>query len=353
MLKKIISFVCASIFVFSTFSFIGCGHTPNVQAEGIKNVILFIGDGMGENHIANMLTYFGLKEPNFFANRVGSVATKSANNAVTDSAAAATAMATGQKVNNYSVAMHKGENLKSISELALSAGKKVGVVTTDKLNGATPAAFSSHARDRQEGHAITKGQAKSGIHLLMGESDDTFYRSYEEDFIENGYDVVNSSMDLQSATNSEKIFATLPNIRSEYATGCEDHFQLMEMLTFAMDFLENDNGYFLMIESAQIDKFSHSNYVVPALCEVRSMFDCVSYLYENLPNDTALIVTADHESGGLQKAENAEEIVNTLYTTREHTSANVPLYIKNFTYKPNGTPQNTEIFQICKKLLGI
>lgn len=351
-MKKIISFICAAVFTFSTFAFIGCVHAPNVHAKNIKNVILLIGDGMGENHIANTLTYFGLKEPNFFAGRNGSVATKSADDEVTDSAAAATAMATGKKVNNSSVAMHEGKNLTSISELALAAGKKVGVVTTDVLSGATPAAFSSHAKTRYEAHAITKAQATSGLHLLMGQAS-TFYDYYKEDFVRNGYDIVESSMALQNYANSEKLFAMLPNIRSAYMEGYEEHFQLLEMLTFAMNFLENENGYFLMVESAYIDKFNHNNDLIPSLCETRSLFDCMSFLYETVGEDTAVILTADHESGGLLKAATAEDVSNDLYTTREHTSANVPLFIKNFTYTFNESPQNTELFYVCKKLLKL
>ncbi|MBQ2701404.1 MAG: hypothetical protein IJF64_00295, partial [Clostridia bacterium] len=91
----------------------------------------------------------------------------------------------------------------------------------------------------------------------------------------------------------------------------------------------------------------------PALCETRSLIDCMSHLYETVSDDTALILTADHETGGLIKAATKEDISNDLYLFSNHTAADVPLFIKNFTYTCDGTPQNTEIFNICKALLEI
>ena len=308
---------------------------------------------MGENHIENALTYFDLDIPNFFQGRRGSIATRSADNLITDSAAGATALATGHKVNNGEVAYHNGENLTSISELALAAGKKVGVVTTDSLSGATPAGFSSHAKNRGDVEDIATGQATSGIHLFIGETGSGAYENYAPLFTENGYEFATTPEEMTALSNSQKLVATVPNPRSQYLAGYEQSYQLKDMITFALDFLENENGYFLMIEGAYIDKFSHNNDLIPALCETRSLIDCMSFLYETVSDDTALILTADHETGGLRKATTKEEIANNLYLFDGRTAANVPLFIKNFTYTYNGTPQNTEIFNICKNLLKL
>ena len=353
MMKKTTSFLCAATLTFGTLSFVGCVHTPTVQTDDIKNIILFIGDGMGEHHIENTLTYFALEKPNFFQGRSGSIATHSANSPITDSAAAATALATGHKVINREIAYHNGENLTSISELALAAGKKVGVVTTDTLDGATPACFSSHAKDRGDSEDIAKGQSTSGIQLLIGETGSGAYTTYAPYFIENGYSFATSPEEMLTLSNSEKLIATLPDVRSEYNDEYKNDYQLKDIITFALDFLENENGYFLMIESAHIDKYSHNNDLIPALCETRSLFDCMSFLYETVSNDTALILTADHETGGLIKAATKEDISDDLYLFSSHTAADVPLFIKNFTYTCDGTPQNTEIFHICKQLFKI
>ena len=125
-MKRIISLILTVFTFFSSFSLISCSFLDfSIDFplfHSTKNVILVIGDGMGENHILNTLTYFDLENPNFFQGRHGSLATHSADNIITDSAAGATAFSTGVKVNNGEVAQHDGVDLESISELALKAG---------------------------------------------------------------------------------------------------------------------------------------------------------------------------------------------------------------------------------------
>ena len=336
----------------SLTNFVGCNNS-NVKAEGdVKNVILIIGDGMGENHMENALTYFDLERPSFFADRTGSLDTHSANAAITDSAAGATALSTGTKVDNGEVARHNGKDLTTISELALKAGKKVGVVTTDTLNGATPAAFSSHANHRDDSSDIFTGQMKSGIHLLMGDYS-SLYGQSSTDFIANGYDVIFDPSELSNAMDSEKLLACFSDIRSEYALYHEYDFQLKEMAAFAVEYLDNENGYFLMIEGAYIDKFSHNNDLESVMCETRSLFDCVEYLYSVVGDDTAIIVTADHETGSLDKAESKDDLSDDLFHSKDHTARHVPLFIHNFTLKAEDVPQNTSVFSMCKQLLKL
>jgi len=333
----------------------GCGNSYSVEADSVENVILFIGDGMGENHLKNTLTYFEMAEPSFMADKCGSIATRSSNRLVTDSAAAATAMATGQKVKNGEISQHRGEDIQTIVELAKRAGKKVGIITTDHLDGATPAAFSAHAADRGDREDIARSQAVSGVDLFIGEaeSDYSYYNDFHSVFEENGYTFVTSETDLNANKKKAKLVATLPEVRSEYNDGNSDDYQLDEMVKFAMTFLENDNGYFLMVESAHIDKFSHDNQIVPALCEVRSMIDAITYVYGEISESpvTALIVTADHETGKLELAESKADIANKLYKSEGHTSRDVPVYSKNAKITFNGTLQNTVIFDICNLLL--
>lgn len=333
-------------------SLAGCKQYTVTTENEIKNVILIIGDGMGENHMENALTYFDLERPAFFDDRVGSVATRSADNVVTDSAAAATALATGKKVNNGEVARHNGKDLTSISQLALQAGKRVGVVTTDTLDGATPAAFSSHANNRDDMSDIVNGQLVSGIDLLMGEKSSLYMQSFNR-FEEHGYTTLSDPEDLEKYMDSEKLIVNLPSIRSEYAPYCENDFQLKQMAAFAVEYLDNDEGYFLMIEGAYIDKYSHRKNLELALCETRSLFDTVEYLYSVVGEDTAIIVTADHETGQLDKAESADDLLDSLYHSANHTNRDVPLFIHNFTLECKEIPQNTAIFDICKTLLKL
>jgi alkaline phosphatase len=125
------------------------------------------------------------------------------------------------------------------------------------------------------------------------------------------------------------------------------------MAEFAIEFLENEEGYFLMIEGAYIDKHSHNNNIHSALSETRSLIDTIDYLYKKAGRDTALIITADHETGDLQKATSKEEIDDFLYRSTDHTDTSVPLYAKNFSYDFGENPENTIVFEVCKYLLGV
>jgi alkaline phosphatase len=354
--RKIAILLSAAISAAFAIGMGGC--TPALNADlrfqDIKNVILVIGDGMGYNHIENAITYFELERPAFLNENAASVYTTSADNPVTDSAAAATAMATGQKVNNSSIAYDvDGNMLTSISTLAKNAGKKVGIVTTDTLDGATPAGFSSHAKTRGESETIAREQAKSDVDLFLGKASFAYTQSYASFFTDQGYDLSFNQNELALHSSSKKLMATLPNVQSCYYAGHTSDYQLKDMAAFALDFLENENGYFLMIESANIDKFSHENKLIAALCEVRSLFDTVAYLCDRIGKDTALLITADHETGMLKKARDDEPISNNLYGSGGHTFSAVPLYTHNFVWKTkSGFIQNTEIFETCKKLLN-
>ena len=344
-MKKKLSLILAALLV--------CGTIPSFAScdQEIKNVILIIGDGMGENHIENTLSYFDLSTPKFIKDKQCYIGTNSLN-PVTDSAAAGTALATGTKVANGSVARHEGVDLTSISELALAAGKKVGVVTTDTLDGATPSAFSAHANNRNDSADIIECQINSGIHLLMGKTGSN-YLKHSETFIENGYSFAYDTQSLYQYQDSEKLLANIPDVSSEYIKENGYAFQLKKMAEFAIEFLDNEEGYFLMIEGAYIDKYSHNNNLHAALSETRSLIDTINYLYKKVGRDTAIIITADHETGDLQKATSKEELDEFLYRSDDHTDTRVPLFAKNFTYDFGENPENTVVFEACKYLLGL
>lgn len=358
--RKLLHNAVAAMLLCGTLGFSACdaGDYTLTFSDDVKNVILLIGDGMGENHIQNTLTYFDLSAPQFLSDRCGSLATHSKNKLITDSAAAGTALATGQKAKNRTVAYADGEHLTQITTLAKNAGKRVGVITTDYLYGATPAAFSAHAESRYDRSAIAASQAMSNVDLLIGEEEENaaYHNDFHTLYEDNGYTYVTDELSLAQYIDEDKLVATLPNVRSQYNTGNEDDFQLQEMAQFAVEFLENDNGFFLMIESAHIDKFSHKNELIPALCEVRSLFDTVDFLYDYIDDGkTVLLITADHETGMLKKAANKAEISNALYGWGGHTARDVPFFIKNatFTYSGAFSQQNTVIFDICKQILGV
>jgi hypothetical protein len=119
------------------------------------------------------------------------------------------------------------------------------------------------------------------------------------------------------------------------------------MTKFAVDFLENEEGFFLMVEGAWIDKYSHDNLAHQAMCEVRSLIDTIEFLYDYARDgETAIFITADHETGGLKRLEAEQSLSASLYTTGNHTGVNVPLFIKN--YKMNYPDIDRYLEQVVK-----
>jgi alkaline phosphatase len=294
--------------------------------------------------------------------QVGFIYTNSLSG-VTDSAAGGTALATGKKVFNGNVAQLHEENLQQITTIAQNAGMKTGIVTTDGLNGATPAAFSAHAPDRDLNSEILRTQAQSGINLLLGQSSSAALTHYDY-FTSAGYQFKLVRKDFQTTLDSykgqNKFAGVLSEVGSQYIKGCESHYQLKDMAKYAVEFLENEEGFFLMVEGAYIDKYSEKNNLDSALSEVRSLIDTIEYLYEYAADGrTAIFITADHETGGLQKATSKASMSNSLYTTNVHTIKPVPLYVKNYSldltkfgYAAGATPENTVVFEACKSIIN-
>jgi alkaline phosphatase len=367
--KKILSLLLA---FGLTVGFGGCGagneesvttSSPNSSSEFVldrefKNVILVIGDGMGENHILNCIDYYGLDIPVFIEDQQGHLATRSADSVVTDSAAGGTALATGKKVNNGNIALYDGEFLTQITTIAREQGMKTGVITTDELSGATPAAFSSHAASRTATSFIMDMQSKSEVDLLMGK----FNTDYEENksmYEENGYTYVSDYTKLAENKTADKLLGVFSSLTSEYISGYEEEYQLKEMTQFAVEYLDNEKGFFLMVEGAYIDKNSHNNSFTQTMAEMRSLIDTIEFLYEFASDgETAIFITADHETGGLQRETNPRYMSSSLFTSGNHTATDVPLYVhnyefdkSNFNYNPEDLMQNTVVFEACKAII--
>ena len=322
--------------------------------------ILFIGDGMGENHIKTTSAYY---EKDLFLTSLpynGKITTYS-NSLVspTDSAAAGSALSTGKKYNNKEVARHNGEDIKSISEYAKEKGLGVGIVTTDSLSGATPASFSSHANKRGDTEDIIKGQLNSNIDLFMGGGFDT-YKDYKQQFGDKGYKTAET---LENLTYSyEKVFACFNNVVAEAGDYSSPTLQMMT--TYAIGFMEENfpQGYFIMIEGAHIDKMSHSNDIFKMVSYLNSFDESIKIAYDKLKDQNiSITITADHETGGLYFNNETKTLIdNKMFTTSGHTSADVPYY---FFINPNKElkidkilPQkmdNTDIFKLNKSLLNL
>ncbi len=320
-----------------------------------SRIILFIGDGMGENHIKVTEKYYD-KEMSFSTLENGYVSTFSqAIFSPTDSAAAATALATGKKVTNGEIAMHKKKRLETISEYAKTQGLGVGIVTTDVLFGATPASFSAHASNRNKTNDIIESQLTSGIDLFFGSGLST-YQSYHEAFQKAGYQICTTIQDLNNSNNTNNlILGTFDHI-SNKADNDTINPTLQVLTSYAIEYLERNfpNGYFLMVESAHIDKKSHNNNILKMMEYLDNFSDAVEIGLNHFNNQDnyTLIVTADHETGGLKYTENVSEINDSLYRTTSHTSTYVKYFIKSSAnIELDKKIDNTDIYKLNKALI--
>ena len=313
----------------------------------IKNIILIIGDGMGLNHIESGMYYDG-KTYEFTTwpmVRVNTYPLADADGTLsedpTDSAASGTAMATGVLTANGRLGNDFANNqLPTIMDLASSMGKATGVVVTDALHGATPGAFSAHASYRDNLNEIIPSQMTSGVNLLCGFAQDS-YTLIADQFKEHGYAFADSFGAVESTYSSEFALWQL----DMYGV---DATVPLEMVTpKALEYLSQDpDGFVLMIEQAHIDKYSHSNDAdkFEKVCKsVSSLNKTVEVVMEWIGDrtDTMVLVTADHETGGLQISEKAgkydSEYVfgdKTIYYSfrgTNHTGSNVALYVYGVT----------------------
>ncbi len=251
----------------------------NYVFKEAKNAILMIGDGMGFNHVEMALA---TSLPIFYAKDLpnkGSSTTNSLSSGYTDSAAAGTALATGYKTLNSYLGVDKNNNsLLSLRELANSKGAKTAILTTDALTGATPSAFLVHHKSR---------------------SDTTIIQNQ-----------INNVIKDKAVT---------------YAKGSVDNSLIDETKVALSAISEGDNTFFAMIEGAYIDKHSHNNDKTKTIMAVTRFNDSVAYamMFVLCNPDTMLIITADHETGGIVK-DSATGAYK--YTSTNHTTTAVPVY---------------------------
>lgn len=333
------------------------GNGPSQEPVEIENLILFIGDGMGYNHIENTRFYYGINKFVFEDSPSCDINTASRSSSVTDSAAAATAMATGNKANNGEIGKSDGVEVTSISEIAKASGKKVGIITTDYLHGATPSGFSAHASGRNAQAEIAATQSASNVDLLIAKHDATYHSNYSNLYTENGYTMVVNDENYADYKTEDKLVITF-NDTSSKDNGGFNYYQLSTLLEFAIEYLDNENGFFLMVEGAYIDKYSHSKNIYATMPEVKGLTEAVEYGYNYIDEnpDTVALLTADHETGGLNKAFTGEDFRSDyLYSHGNHSGALVPLYVYNFDFTDNvgSIRENTMIFQLCRDILKI
>ncbi len=270
-MKKTFIILCCALFAAFHKAQAAPGHTPQA-----KYVFYFIGDGMGVNQVNATEIFLGQVEgkhgtsPLCFASfpYAAFITTHSASSGVTDSAAAGTALATGEKTQNGALGLDETltHPINSIAWTAKQNGMAVGVTTTVTTDHATPAAFYAHTKSRDDKDVIRQQREASGYDFILGAPDD----------------------------------GSLP-YRLDRKTG---ELSQADIVRMAIDSLMrvNPDGFFLMSEGGMIDYACHSNDAGAMIGEMLDFDDAIKVaykFYEQYPDETLIVVTADHETGGL------------------------------------------------------
>lgn len=300
-------------------------------AQQAKYVFYFIGDGMGVNQVQGTELYRGELEgkigitPIWFTQfpYATTATTFSATNGVTDSAAAGTALASGNKTKNGTIGMKQDQqtDVNSVAVWAKNKGCRVGVTTSVSVDHATPAAFYAHDPSRGSYYKIGTDLYKAGFDFYAGSdfldptnkedksgTSENLYSLAEK----NGYTIARGYKDyLKKCKKADKMILFQTEKASEadrtaipYAIDrTKNDLTLADITRSAINFLSKDlsKGFFLMVEGGKIDWACHSNDAATVFHEVVDMDEAVKVAYEfysQHPDETLIVVTADHETGG-------------------------------------------------------
>jgi len=275
----------------------------SISGEGeVRNVILLIGDGMGPGQLTAAEIVNGNDSLAILSlPYMSMVTTYSASNYVTDSAASATALATGYKTNNLAISMSpEGENFITVVEVAETLGMSTGVVTNTRVTHATPACFMAHISNRDMEYEIAGQILETEVDVILG-GGSSYFTSLNP--IGAGYTIVETSEELMNH-ESGKILGLFTTSYMSYESERDPDIEpsLAEMTEKSIELLSSDpDGFFLMIEGGLIDHASHDNDFEGTMSEVYA-FDLAvkeALMFAARRNDTLVIVTADHETGGL------------------------------------------------------
>ena len=344
---------------------IGNKQTKNINIASFeknqkpKNIILIIGDGTGLNQVTLSRIAIGGLDFKLAIDQMpytGFSLTHSYNNAYTDSAAAATAWATGKKTNNkfLSVDVNKKE-LKTLPEILYEKGFLSGLVSTSSITHATPAAFYAHIDSRYKEEEIANQLIASSISIAFGGGKEFFDNErLKKNFL---YISDKESLEELDLSASRRVIGLFDKDGIERSP--EKPTQ-QEMTNVALNFLKtktnNCKGFFLMSEGSQIDWAAHDNDAKKMITEFED-FDktirlAMEYVGKN--KDTLLIITADHETGGLQILKQDKDYVEIQWGTGRHTGIPVGVYA----YGPGashftGLMDNTEIYHKIISILSV
>ncbi len=324
----------------------------------VQNIILMVGDGMGFEQVRAAGLYRNGAEGSLSFEQFpsqGYVTTLNADDAVTDSAAAATAMATGGKVDNGVISQRipgDGSELETILEIATWRAAGTALVTTTTISHATPAAFAAHEPSRNNYEEIIADYLNaSRPDILFGGAQFISPATAEAA----GYTVVADYDGLVSLdTDSETmVWGQFGETQMPYEwDGVGDFPHLSESVVTALDILDNDpDGFFMLVEGGRIDHAGHANDIQRNIFETVEFANAAQNIIDWAAGrtDTLVTVTADHETGGLQVLSgNGQGVLPEVsWTTTGHTARTVPVYAWGVNaHLLNGGIDNTDIYAV-------
>ncbi len=341
-------------------------YLPTYKSDGspkkVKNVVLLIGDGMGLAQIqAGLSANFGqLNMTNI--RHIGFSRTEASNSDFTDSAAGATAMATGEKTNNRYISVSvNGKPLPSIPEILAPLGIKSGIITSGDITDATPAAFYAHQIERTMSQEIAADFQNSPVEVLVGSRRKSFTDNKNNDLMpqlkNKGYQLQHDLNGFQAAT-SEKQLVLLDDSATRSILKGRGEMLKISLLKTIQILGKNKKGFFIMAEGAQIDYGGHANDLPYTVAELHDFDRLVgeALRFADQDGETLVIVTADHETGGLSllDASYKKGTVRGSFSTDDHTNIMVPVFAygpgsQNFT----GVYPNTDLFKKMMSLYNV
>jgi len=354
-----------SIFITLLIVISGSG-VPQKKSSGKErplNIILFIGDGMGPAQVSAAIA--ASSNPLIFESfpYSGFAKTSSSDNYITDSAAGGTAMACGVKTRNGMIGMGPDSSVVvSIMELAHKKGLSTGLVSTSAITHATPASFVAHNSGRGNYEDIALDFMKDNIDVFIGGGSDHFNKRKDsidltKKLTEQGYDVI-YNIEALSKSKSKKIAGLLSG--AHMGKPLEDRGGKLEKMTekAIQTLSKNKNGFILMVEGSQIDFAGHANDLQWNLSEVIDLNNAIvkAIDFAQSSGNTLVVVTADHETGGLilPGGDLETRSVAGKFCSTDHTAVMVPI----FSFGPaserfSGIHENTFFFHEFATLLNL
>lgn len=403
-MKKILLFAASMLIIFLSAQG-NTNQSSSKKATHPKYVFLFIGDGMGLSHVSMAEAYLSTQKGQISNESIsftrfpviGLVTTYSANSYITCSSAAGTAMSTGTKTNNYMLGVDpKGNKLRSISYKIHEKGIPVGIASSVTIDHATPGAFYASSTSRSNYYEIAEQLPKTGFEFFggggfvqpKGEKGDQ--QNIYELISKAGYKIIRGQENLKNKTQKDKVvFLQREGKEGDLPYALDrkpGDLSLKEVVAAGIEHLYGNKGFFMMAEGGKIDWAAHSNDGKADILEVLDFADAIEVAYQfylKHPEETLIIVTADHETGGVSlgrekgytlslkeldpqtrsidsdksQKEQIKELNNKAnigWTTTSHSGTMVPIYsIGAGSQEFSGRMDNTDIPRKITKLLNV